>query len=197
MQKFVLRALNHSRAEFLPTYIALRMLVESNSSRRLDLEKFLRRKSSTHSDRLYKHYQILKSANADGEIEYRTAHAASPTALLAECLALQLMASDTVFKNVQNVYSYEWANSDSNYIWKYYYEGFRKRNVDITNKLTQHSGHKAVSIDIRQFYPSVKGRLCLDVLKKMLDRSNPAKSDQQFIFRSARRGIWLQVIVFL
>ncbi len=98
------------------------------------------------------------------------------------------MASDTVFKNVQNVYSYEWANSDSNYIWKYYYEGFRKRNVDITNKLTQHSGHKAVSIDIRQFYPSVKGRLCLDVLKKMLDRSNLAKSDQQFIFRSARRG---------
>lgn len=154
----VVRALNACRPWHRPTYVGLRLLLNSESDRgRVAwVSEMARRKAYSRTDWRYYKYRVLKEVAANGMPVYRDCVVGSPTTLLCESYVLALMARESVFAPSKNVYSHLWPRSEvSGRNFQYYHYGYSLRNYRIAAQLRRGGDRVAVIADIRRFYPSV------------------------------------------
>ena len=176
MTSFITRALNHSRAEFLPTYVGLRLML--SQIRKQEHKEFFTnlvlRKGTKFRDNRYRSHTIYKDIDEDGTVEYRHCLAASPFALLQETFVLEHLAADPAFSIASNVFSYLWPSAKSGNSFQYYFNGYIKRNNAIRNALTSNQNMIVALFDLRRFYPTVikadvREELSRRLLKSSLD----------------------------
>ncbi|MEX1026424.1 MAG: RNA-directed DNA polymerase [Candidatus Paceibacterota bacterium] len=154
----VARALNAARVAHLPTYAALRALIESSvDSKRVKwITDVVVSKTTTRKEWRYYDFPILKELDGDGTAAYRDCTLGSPTTLLAEAHVLHLLSHLDEFAVPEGVYSYHWPYQErGSRNFQYFYDGYTSRNHKIAELLTKNPRHVAVVTDIRHFYPSV------------------------------------------
>lgn len=196
---FISRALNHSRREFLPTYVGLRLILES-LPRQISgsyLKDLVERKAFSGKRQSYRTYQMFKTENLSGELEYRTCSAASPTCLLVESYALGAMAADPCFTPPPFVYSYHWAHPKSAHLYRYYFSGYIQRNADISSSLSSFDSEACVvMMDLKAFYPSVDQQIAKRKFDEALGRSDLRRTEKKVaevaaagLFSASRTGL--------
>jgi hypothetical protein len=154
----MLRALNHWRHVYVPTYLGLRRIGESAVVRHNDpwLPAVVERKGLARRTPRYRTYMALKNIDVEGHLEYRTFHAASPTTALMEAWALGCVAGLDSFAVPRNVYSYRWPrHARGARSYQYFVDGFRERCEVITHWCGADSEAVLVLADVRKFYPTV------------------------------------------
>src|SRR5262245_27783563 len=108
------RALNAVRTLHLPTYVGLRLLVESICGQQESawIQQVLPRKYPTRTVARMLRTQRFKRLEADGTLSYRDIHVPSPTTSLTEALVLRALSHSTAFQKPGCVFSYRWPPSD-------------------------------------------------------------------------------------
>lgn len=193
---FVLRALNHSRRDFLPSYVGLRMLLSgTDKSKHADIlsSSVVHRSTFAKSQKFFE-YQVFKNVSAAGEIRYRTCHYPSPSSLLVEAYALQKMGLDGAFRTDPNVFSYLWPKPRSGHAFKYFYEGYRDRHLAVQGRLQDYGkDYVVVTADITSFYPSIDKGGAIIALRRRLGESGMPSIDKAVIDFAARQLIGVDV----
>lgn len=172
-QTLLVRSLNSMRQNYFPTYIGLRLI-----GHRLPLEhnqyltNLLERRLKSGDTWRFTKFELYKGSQyLDNGMQhvYRDCLAPSPLTALAESMVLGLLAESQSFSVPSRVYSYHWpASRHSGSSYKYFVEGYIKRNVEIADALNQ-PGYVAVVTDIKSFYPSAKRERLEQTLSGKLD----------------------------
>lgn len=184
----VVRTLNYLRGIHLPTYVALRLMLNKvpssemdnfvssiisqvtirKTSRVLDLKRF---KSSLGSDYLYRHYSIP-----------------SPTSALADSYAISVVHECGASFRRKHVYSYR-RPLDRGYpkSFEHFSLGYRQRNEDISRALDD-DRMVAIVVDVKNFYPSVDAPKCLAALIERLNSKVVGERDRAIVLASAERA---------
>lgn len=152
------RALNAARISHLPTYVALRAMLDSRTDRERVrwITDVAAGKAGTRTEWRYYDFPILKELENDGRTVYRECTLGSPTTLLAEAHVLHLLSQSDAFAVPECVYSYRWPQQQrGSRNYQYFYDGYTSRNQKIAKLLSTNPGDVAVIADIRHFYPSV------------------------------------------
>lgn len=159
-----LRALNFLRSAHLPTYVALRFLL--NSSPSVDessmVTSMVERLAFSVTQRIYD-VKRFKHFEANGSPKCREYSVPSPTHALAEAYALYHLHRVGLRKKADYVYSYRSpmsANYARNYV--HFAGGYGQRNADVQAALR--GGDVAIIFDLKSFYPSVDARSAVDKL---------------------------------
>ncbi len=79
----------------------------------------------------------------------------SPTTQLTEIWLLDRLARERGFELPPCVYSYALNHSGTSHSYKYFYRGYRKRELDVADAASRMNDARVVVFDLRRFYPSV------------------------------------------
>lgn len=173
-QTIIIRALNSTRQVYFPTYIGLR-LIGSQLALSEDeyLQTLVRRRLIARDAWRFKPFKLYKGSVQTPEgydHQYRDCLAPSPLTAIAEAFILKALAESPAFQVSPRVYSYHWPpSSRSGVSYRYFFEGYKKRNLDIADAL-EVSNQVAVVTDLKQFYPSANKEEALSALKKQLSQ---------------------------
>lgn len=153
-----LRSLNQVKTLNPIMYISIRCFFEdfSNPSARNGLfNEFIKRKLKVRKNWSTKHNKLFKEKEDDKFI-YRETLSLSTFGIVSESYLLRLISQQDCIKNKEFVYSYslpQHVNSTRNF--KYYFDGFKKRNEDIHKMLKSDKNLVAIVLDLTKFYPSI------------------------------------------
>ncbi|MGP1691093.1 MAG: RNA-directed DNA polymerase [Giesbergeria sp.] len=154
------RALQATRRLHLPTYIAIRYLVDSvfGSAESGWIETTLPRKYPRRSVPRFQSVMRFKKLNGSGELEYREFTVPSPSTALTEALVLSHMSGSIGFAKSRSVYSYLWPirPDKSPFSFEHYVNGYKTRNNDIARYLEANPDYVVVVSDIEKFYPNIQ-----------------------------------------
>ncbi|WP_341705045.1 reverse transcriptase domain-containing protein [Ferrovibrio sp.] len=166
----VVRAINHARREYLPTYLGLRLLFDGRDKQGSNewAADFVNLQAANGRNLPYFRYQILKGLEKH-EVKYRDCFAPSPSALLAEIYTLFLMSKSPSFEVPTSAYSYRWPSDRYNAgnPFEFFMTGYERRKKAISRSLSMSRDHVAVITDIKAFYPSCDSG---DLLRRMENR---------------------------
>ena len=155
--RLAVRALNHWRFVYQPSYIGLRLLLrqipESASSDYI--RQYLLHKLPLRQINRYRKFPRFKGFSQTKQINYRDMYAASPSTALGEAYALLLLSQIPSLRNRSYVYSYRWPKTEAGRSYSYFYSGYQERNQLITDLLRENPNYIVLVEDIRDFYPSV------------------------------------------
>jgi len=168
------RALNHWYPVYLPTYVALRLLLEQvPKSKNSDyIESYIRQKISTSDLCKYHKFLRFKEFSPEGTLEYRPFYAASPSSALGEAYILKLLSKVRGLWNPDCVFSYLWPkNKKEGRSYQYFFSGHAARQRQVSSLLR--SSHDSVLLvnDIHSFYPSISRDVVCDRLQNHLTQS--------------------------
>lgn len=154
------RALQATRRLHLPTYLAIRYLVDSvfGSAESGWIETTLPRKYPRRSVPRFQSVMRFKKLNGSGEPEYREFTIPSPSTALTEALVLSHMGGSIGFVKSRSVYSYLWPTRQdkSPFSFEHYVNGYKTRNTDIARYLETNPNYVVVVSDIEKFYPNIQ-----------------------------------------
>ena len=155
-----LRALQATRRLHLPTYIAIRYLVDSvfGSAESRWIEKTLPRKYPGRVVPRFQSVMRFKKLASNGQPEYREFLVPSPSTALSEVLVLAHLGISNQFAKCSSVYSYLWPRKPylSSFSFEHYVNGYRNRNNDIAAYLEKNPDHILIVSDIEKFYPNIQ-----------------------------------------
>lgn len=174
-----LRALQATRRIHLPTYIAIRYLVDSVFGRAESrwIEKTLPRKYPGRVVPRFQSVMRFKKLMSDGQPEYREFWVSSPSTALSEVLVLAHLGVSNQFAKSSSVYSYLWPRKPhlSAFSFEHYVNGYKKRNNDIAAYLQKNPDHVVIVSDIEKFYPNIKKETVRARFLEAIGRSNIPK----------------------
>jgi len=165
------RALNHWRPLFIPTYLSLRLLLRQIPDPKTSyyLEKVLVRKLPIRNLPRYRKFVRFKNHKESGEIKYREFFAASPSSALGEAHILKILSNMKSFANRANVFSYRWPLYElGGRSFSYFFSGYQERNNLVTEYLNTDPDYVVVVFDIKNFYPSVNREIVCERLNNHL-----------------------------
>jgi hypothetical protein len=170
------RALNYGKREHRPTYVGLRLLLQSLGQNWGDWVA----ERQTHAQRVsfqpkYFDYIGVKSLSSDFTAEFRPFSVGSPLSLLSEFHILSQIANDVAFAPHQSVYSYKWAKSDKPYLFEYYMNGYRKRANAVTARTSQEVNLSVLVLDIKSYYHSLIHRNVWQTFARRMEKSALSK----------------------
>jgi len=170
----LLRALNYLMPLHSPTYLGMRVLAESihPSARQEWINGFIRRKSVTNRRQVYLKYLSFKGLDRSGHPEHRVFHIGSPTTILTETWLLEKLSREPTFAPHPSVYSHHWPNPSSGRIFAYFFNTYRRREVDIASAVSRLPGSQVVVLDLRRFYPSIEAGQALEQFAARLGQSS-------------------------
>jgi hypothetical protein len=155
-----LRALQATRRLHLPTYIAIRYLVDSvfGQAESSWIETTLPRKYPRRRVPRFHSVMRFKKLAEDGLPEYREFLVPSPSTALAEVLVLAHLSAAVQFAKSGCVYSYLWPRKPdvSSFSFEHYVNGYKTRNDDIACFLEKNPDHVVIVSDIEKFYPNIQ-----------------------------------------
>jgi len=156
-EAFAIRALNTSRKRYAPTYVGLRLLLDSLPSLTSSDwgSRLVARKLDDHYSWRYRQFSEIKDFKLDRSIEYRDFLYGSPLTVIAESHILQLLSKEPIFAPPNCAYSYLWPQPKSGSNYKYFMEGYKLRNNLVREMLSNNDGEGALVLDIKKFYPSI------------------------------------------
>lgn len=187
IKTIAVRALNHLRREHLPSYVALRRLLGATSDHYLDswLHNYIVNKPLTQNSQPYYRYQIFKGIES-GEKKYRECFAPSPTTSMVEALLLDTFSSFPKLQSNRCVYSYLWPENDRcGHSFKYFLEGYRDRELEISKALSEDDALQAYVTDIRSFYPSIPHEPLVNKLLEAVASEDISPEYKRFITETA------------
>lgn len=152
------RALNHWRPLFIPTYLSLRLLLRQIPDPKTSyyLEKVLVRKLPIRNLPRYRKFVRFKNHRGPGEIEYRDFFAPSASSAIGEAYTLKILSNMKSFANRPNVFSYRWPVYErEGRSFSYFFSGYQERNNLVTKYINTDPNYVVVVFDIKNFYPSV------------------------------------------
>lgn len=188
----VIRTLNYLRGVHLPTYVALRLMLDRVRSSEMDrfIESVITQATIRKVPRVLS-LKRFKSA-VDGRYVYRNYSVPSPTSALADTHAISVLHAHKVVDRRDFVYSYRRPDEGGARNFEHFSIGYRERNEAIGRALSD-PALVAVILDIRNFYPSVDAAKSLDVLRQRLGAACAISDrDQSVVMGSARRACLLQ-----
>lgn len=153
-----IRALNSCRLVYPPSYVGLRIFLESlpkqNPSRlgKGLIDRMLRFNTSWQ----YNNFRVFKKFNGVGEPQYRDFVFGSPTTVLCEAVILNYLSKQDAFQVHPCAYSYLWPNhrrQGRNH--SFFLNGYKDRNKKVSQLLKEHPEKVALVTDIEKYYPSV------------------------------------------
>jgi len=169
------RALNSIRKLHIPTYVALRYLLNSvagknESSWYLNTvpRKLLLQKNSNFF--VLQKYKKKKKNNTN---EYREFITPGPLTALGESLVLDYLGKCEEFEKPNCVYSYRWPkSSDCPYSFEHYVNGYKQRNTEIALFLKKNPDKIIIISDIEKVYPSIDQKKVYQQFSEKLERSD-------------------------
>jgi hypothetical protein len=173
-QVLAARALNASRKLHMPTYTALRYLVETvvGSDDSDWIYQVIPRKYLLSNTPSFYKFPKFKKNDENGDLVYREFVVPGPMSLLAEAIVLSYFSQDQQFRKSQNVYSYIWPDSiDCPYNFEHYISGYKKRNDEIAQYLELNPEKIVIVSDIEKFYPSIHQEIVRKRFGVKLERS--------------------------
>lgn len=177
LNRTVVRTLNYLRGVHLPTYVALRLLLNRVPVEGVDslVEAIINQATIRKTARVL-NLKRFKSI-VDGEYIYRHYSVPSPTSALADSYAISVIHDHRIVDRRSYVYSYR-RPDDGGYPrnFEHFSVGYRDRNEAIASALADAS-LVAVIVDIRNFYPSVDVRKSINSLSRRLSAA-PGVSDR-------------------
>jgi hypothetical protein len=178
-QVLATRALNASRKLHMPTYMALRFLVETvagNNDSDWIYQIVPRKYLLSDTPSFYK-FPKFKKNDENGEPVYREFVVPGPLSLLVESIVLGYFAQDEQFGKSKHIYSYIWPDSIyCPYNFEHYISGYKKRNEDIAEYLELNPGKVVIVSDIELFYPSINQEIvCVRFQRKLEASRLPAE----------------------
>lgn len=186
----VLRTLNYLRSTHLPSYVALRLMLESTSSDRLDamLEAVVGQATIRKHSRIL-HLKRFKSFDGSRYI-YREYFIPAPSTALADSHALAVLHAAGVLRRHADVFSYRPPpNSDYGRNYEHFSIGYKERNGAVAAALGA-TGSVAVVADLKSFYPTVSGRRAVEGLLGHVSMcSTISPRDAKIIRASAERSL--------
>lgn len=178
-----IRALNHLRKIHIPSYVGLRLMLNSfKEKERRDkiILNYMLKYGITHKEPYFKEYKIFKSYK-DGEIIHRECVTPSPTAALIESYIIDIISRDNTFAQSGCVYSYQFSHKNSGSNFQYYFDGYEKRNRAIHNALISNKDSVVLLFDIEKFYPSIDSGKALESFFNILAASEIDKTNKKNI----------------
>lgn len=159
-----LRALNYLRATHLPSYVALRCLMQTTAPGRFEsiLETIVTQATIRRHPRVL-NLRRFKALENDRYI-YRSYFVPAPSAALADAYALGVLHNTQVVKRYSDVFSYRPPPSPSyrrNY--EHFSSGYKERNHAVATALVDNE-LVAVVTDIKSFYPSISANVAVNSL---------------------------------
>ncbi|HLP18610.1 MAG TPA: RNA-directed DNA polymerase [Bacteroidota bacterium] len=152
-----IRTLNHWKTLHQPTYIGIRLLVESAMGKKSRwLDNFILWKFGNTRNPRYIDYMQIKGIDSVGDLEYRTFYAPSPITALAESWVLNKLSSNLSFQTSEHISSYKWpSKKNASRDYEYYAIRYNARNINISRLLNLNKNKTALIIDVKKFYPSI------------------------------------------
>lgn len=186
----ILRALNYLRSTHLPSYVALRMLLESVDPRRSKsiVDALIMQATIRKQDRVL---ELQRFKSHDGsKATYRNYFVPSPSGALADAQALGLLHEANALERHADIFSYRPPPSRGyGRNFEYFADGYRERNDAIAAALAA-DNKVAVITDIANFYPSIDGESALQKLLERLASTGLATTrDSRIVEAAARRAI--------
>lgn len=184
-----LRTLNYLRATHLPTYVALRALLESTSQQKFEQtmeaiveQVAIRKRSRTLELRRFKSFE-------QGKYFYREYFVPSPSEALADSYAIDRLHVSEVLPRNAEVFSYRYP-PDRTYgrNFEHFSAGYRERNRSIAHAISQFGG-VAVVADMKSCYPSINGGNAVSSLLDAVSASSLSARDSAIIRSSAERAL--------
>lgn len=152
------RALNHWRNVYQPSYLGLRLFLEQlpQSSSSDFLQQYLTRKFPLRQQPRFRKFAYFKGFNTDRSMQFRDMYAASPSTALAESYALNALSKVDTLHERSYVYSYRWPkNEKSGGDYRYFYSGYRQRNHNVSELLKKYPHYRLIVNDIYDYYHSI------------------------------------------
>ncbi len=163
------RSLNTSRIVHKPTYAGLRLLLGAAKNHPAALLRLISNRCLTREAWRYYQFPILKEVGKHSLPQYRSCVTGSPLTTFAEAYVMGLMATKQAFQPPQSAYSYLWPPSQkSGRSYEYFYEGYSRRNQQISSLMAKDKNLVALVTDIKSFYPSVDKESVRKRVKKRL-----------------------------
>lgn len=166
-----LRSLNQVKTLNPIMYMSIRCFFEDfaiSSSQNGLFSDFIERKLKVRKDWSTKPNKLFKEKKGDSFI-YRDTLSLSAFGIVAESYLLRLISQQNCI-NKEYVYSYslpQRVNSTRNF--KYYFNGFKRRNEDVHNMLKSDNELIAVVLDLTKFYPTINKENVKQLFFKELD----------------------------
>ncbi|RYZ80907.1 MAG: RNA-directed DNA polymerase, partial [Proteobacteria bacterium] len=172
----------------LPSYVALRLLLESAPRTKVTgiVDGLINQVTIRKSPRIM---DLKRFKNKDGDqFRYRKYSIPSPSSALADCYAIAVLQHAGVLLRRDYVFSYRPPGNDEyTRSFEYFSSGYKERNTAVEIALSQ-GDSVAIIADLRNFYPSVDANAAADRLLQMLMVSKKtSKRDAAVVFASARR----------
>ncbi|WP_434637209.1 RNA-directed DNA polymerase [Sulfurimonas sp. NW7] len=170
-----LRSLNQVKTLNPIMYISIRCFFEdfSNSSAQNGLfNDFIERKLKVRKNWSTKQNKLFKEKEGDSFI-YRDTLSLSTFGIISESYLLRLISQQNCINNKEFVYSYslpQYVNSTRNF--KYYFNGFKRRNENVHNILKSDKDLIAVVLDLTKFYPSINKENVKQLFFKEIDNNS-------------------------
>lgn len=152
------RALNHWRKLYQPSYLGLRLFLEQlpQSSSSDFLQQYLHHKFPLRQQTRFRKFAKFKGFDTDRSIQFRDMYAASPSTALAESYALNALLKVDTLRDRSYVYSYRRPmNEKSGGDYRYYYSGYRQRNHNVSELLKKYPHYRLIVNDLRSYYRSI------------------------------------------
>lgn len=187
----VLRALNHLRTAHLPSYVALRMLLEAAAPDRLHdiIDAVVVQTAVRKRDRIL---ELRRFKSRDGNhVDYRGYFVPSPSSALADSYALACLHDSGVLRRSPDVFSYRPPlGQDYGRNFEHFADGYRERNRLIADALESSDDLVALVTDIAKFYPSIDGVRAVQRLSAEMDRVGTLSHRQiKVVLAAAKRAI--------
>lgn len=187
----ILRALNHLRTAHLPSYVALRMLLEAAAPERLEaiIDAVLVQTAVRKRDRILK---LRRFKSRDGNhVDYRGYFVPSPSSALSDSYALACLHDGGVLRRSPDVFSYRPPPSqDYGRNFEHFADGYLERNRLVASALQSSDGLVALVTDIEKFYPSIDGDRAVQRLCAEIDRVGTLSHRQiRIALAAAKRAI--------
>ena len=192
-----LRALNQTRTLNPITYLGIRCLFDNLSEKTSKsglLEDLLRRKLLVRKEWPFKHNKLYKEKIND-KFEYREIISLSPFGVISESFIMREIHKNKCYDNKENVHSYllpQYKTSNRNY--QYYFNGYKKRNENITKVFNENQQDIALVLDLEKFYPSinkssVKDKILQNLKKHEYDIHSLGNKIITSILDSSKNGV--------
>ena len=190
-----LRSLNQVKTLNPIMYMSVRCFFEdfSTSSAKNGLFiDFIERKLKVRKDWSTKPIQLFKEID-DANFIYRDTLSLSTFGIVSQSYLFRLISQQNCIENKDFVYSYslpQRVNSTRNF--RYYFNGFKRRNENIYNMLKSDNNLIAVILDLTKFYPSINKENAKELFFKEIE--NNSEDDTLNIVKNFTNSILEQSI---
>jgi hypothetical protein len=170
-----IRALNSCRLVHPPSYIGLRIFLDSLPKRNPSKlgEGLINRLLRFNTSWRYNNFKVFKKFNDAGEPQYRDFLFGSPTTVLCEAVILDFLSKQEVFRVHPCAYSYKWpGHTRQGRNHSFFLKGYKARNKKISQLLQEHPEKVALVTDIEKYYPSVSKETLSQKFHKRLSTLN-------------------------